>query len=116
MRNDSLPTVQSQYTPRATAAAPPPPREERPTEKAVLNAISSVSEWFELGQQLDIPFSTLDEIEKDYHKYGTSRQRGKMVHTWLTTDLNASWSKLCEALDKIRQNVLAEDLRQNCCS
>ena len=85
---------------------------EQPSELEVGNAISSLNQWFELGQQLEIPYDVLEAIEIDCDKHGTKRQRSKMVHTWLQREPAASWSKLCGALDRMGERALAQDIRE----
>ena len=85
---------------------------EQPSELEVVNAISSLNQWFELGQQLGLPYDVLEAIEIDCDKHGTKRQRSKMVHTWLQREPAASWSKLCGALDRMGERALAQDIRE----
>ena len=85
---------------------------EQPSELEVVSAISSLNQWFELGQQLEIPYDVLEVIEIDCDKHGTKRQRSKMVHTWLQREPAASWSKLCGALDRMGEKALAQDIRE----
>ena len=83
-----------------------------PAELDINNAIATVNEWFELGQQLGLEFDVLEKIEIDNDKYGLKRQRGKMVNTWLRSDPEASWSKLCAALDTIGERAVAQNIRE----
>ena len=85
---------------------------EQPSELEVANAISSLIQWFELGQQLGLPYHDLKEIMIDFDKYGTGLQRSTMVHTWLQREPAASWSKLCGALDRMGERALAQDIRE----
>ena len=85
---------------------------EQPSELEVVNAISSLNQWFELGQQLGLPYDVLEAIMIDFDKYGTRLQRSKMVHTWLQREPAASWSKLCGALDRMGERALAQDIRE----
>ena len=85
---------------------------ERPTELEVNNSISSVNNWFLLGQQLEMEFDILDAILRDYAVYGTGYQRSKMVNTWLKSDPAASWSKLCGALERVGEGALAQGIRE----
>ena len=82
-------------------------------ELDINNAIATVNEWFELGQQLGLDFDVLEIIQIDNDKYGLKRQRGKMVNTWLRSDPEASWSKLCVALDTIGERAVAQNIRES---
>ena len=84
-----------------------------PAELDVNNAISSVNNWFQLGQQLGVEFETLETILRDFDKFGTSLQRSKLVNTWLRNDHEASWSKLCVALDTIGERAVAQNIRES---
>ena len=76
------------------------------------NAISNVNNWFDLGEQLEMEFSVLEEIEISEAIHGISRQRSKMVNTWLKSDPAASWSKLCGALERVGEGALAQVIRE----
>ena len=81
-------------------------------ELAVKNAISKVNYWFGLGEHLGMEFHVLEEIRMDEVKFGLGHQRSTMVHKWLSSDLKASWNKLCDALDAIEERAAAEDIRE----
>ena len=82
----------------------------------VANALSAVNDWFELGQQLELPYNVLEAIQIDLDRYGTKRQRSKMVHTWLQRDPAASWSKLCAALENMGEKSAAEGIKAKHCT
>ena len=81
-------------------------------ELAVKNAISKVNYWFGLGENLGMEFHVLEEIRMDEVKFGRGHQRSTMVHKWLSSDLEASWNKLCDALDEIGERAAAENIRE----
>ena len=68
--------------------------------------------WYALGEQLKLSTSTLDCIRKDHSVDGTVHQCGRMVNKWLRLDLEASWSKLCVALEAIGENAVAGAIRR----
>ena len=68
--------------------------------------------WYALGEQLKLSTSTLDCIRKDHSVDGTVHQCGRMVDKWLRLDLEASWSKLCVALEAIGENAVACAIRK----
>ena len=81
-------------------------------ELDVKNAISKVNYWFSLGEHLGMEFDVLEEI-RIYDVYlGLGHQRSTMVHEWLSSDLEASWNKLCDALDAIGERAAAEEIRE----
>ena len=81
-------------------------------ELAVLNAISKVNYWVDLGEHLGMEFYVLEEIRMDEIKFGLGHQRSTMVHKWLSSDLEASWNKLCDALDAMGERAAAEEIRE----
>ena len=57
-------------------------------------------------------FETLEAILTDFDKFGTRLQRSKLVNTWLRSDPEASWSKLCGALESVGERAVAQDIRE----
>ena len=68
-------------------------------------------QWYELGLLLLEPKyeNYLKTIEGDVRN--DSRTCRKMFDKWLTTDLQASWDKVIEALTLIGLNNVASDLK-----
>ncbi len=64
--------------------------EEEFTALNVLNRIEDVTRWKDLGLQLGLKSSRLDEIEDNF--------KLKMITLWIATDRDASWEKLEIAL------------------
>ena len=69
--------------------------------------------WKELGHELGLDDSTLDDINEEY---GTLRERfKKCLHTWLKREdsnkQTKSWKTLVEALDKMGQKEVAKSIR-----
>ena len=65
--------------------------------------------WYDVGIQLDIPDSVLDEIERDWlQDVHTARRR--MFQAWLRTG-RASYRALAGALDRSGETALAEQIR-----
>ena len=71
------------------------------------------SEWYPLGMQLGVSKETLDIIER--MTCGGEQQKFRMIATWLKTDRHASWSKLCDSLKALDENVLALKIEQDYC-
>ena len=67
----------------------------------VLSVIADVSNWRNLGTQLGIESSKLDEIDR----CPVEEQKTKMVTTWLNCDENPSWDKLYRALRRPSVNM-----------
>ena len=74
-------------------------------------ALTNLLDWHKLGLLLGIKKIKLDVIRLDFDKYGSERQRDEMIDLWLHSDRDASWEKLCTALENMDQNTIAEHIR-----
>ena len=86
-----------------------------PTYLNVTTALETLVDWHKLGVMLEIEKSTLDSIKIDYAPWGTARQRDELVSVWLRSDTQASWIKLCRALEDMRERQLAEQIKSKYC-
>ena len=73
--------------------------------------LKSVSDWQTLGTKLGLPDHMIEEIRINANVYGIVQQRQRMITRWLDYDLNASWSKLADALEEMGSNKVAKDIR-----
>ena len=80
-----------------------------PDLKDVVIAVKDVAEWRDLGLQLGLPDATLASIAMHPDIEG---HRRTMLSKWLESDLEASWEKLADALDRIGKNVIAANIRR----
>ena len=80
-------------------------------DRLVSMALTNLLDWHKLGLLLGIKKIKLDRIRLDFDKYGSERQRDEMVSFWLRSDRDASWEKLCIALENIDHNTIAEHIR-----
>ena len=85
--------------------------------RCVRGAIFSIHhKWYNIGLELDIPFSTLDAIEMNYRT--SDRCLTEMLKQWLTRDFPApTWSKLVEALssEPVGEQRLAKEIHTQHC-
>ena len=83
--------------------------------KDLLQCLSSVStEWFQLGVQLNLPFSKLRAIECACNS-GSDIIKCKrlMLQEWLKIPaLKPSWYSLVDALHQLDENVVAKNIAQ----
>ena len=71
--------------------------------------MEEVAEWYQLGVQLGVPTGKLKEIERNYL---ADNQRCKTeVLTWWCQNIQVSWIKLAQAVERTGYKVLAEKLR-----
>lgn len=61
------------------------------------NVLNALVEWEDLGTELGIKSSKIREIDRN-RKGVVGRCRYDLIDYWLSSDRNASWEKLIEAL------------------
>lgn len=80
-------------------------------KETLRNSHFSSTDWFELGMDLDIEYNNLKAIEKNYEqKGGADRCLTECLAEWLRSDVKATYRELVNALKKIKQNAVAEDI------
>ena len=80
------------------------------TEKELVEATITVSDWHSLGLQLNLTMIELRDIDVIYHKEGLKRIKAEMFHVWLKTSSSASWADLKKALKMIGENNVASKI------
>ena len=81
-----------------------------PELKQLTIACKSVTEWYELGIQLDLSTSQLKDIEVTYKVNGMKRLRSEMFDAWLKSSPKATWGDLITALKNMNENRVASDI------
>ena len=61
--------------------------------------------WREVGRQLHLKTSLLDEIDADCCVYGVRRCCSRMFEEWLKQDSEASWYAVWSACKKVKENL-----------
>ena len=79
----------------------------------VTAALRTLIDWHFLGVELGVHKSQLDMIEGDYSHI--RRRRNELINVWLSNDTQASWRKLCRALEDIDERALAAEIRSQYC-
>jgi len=69
------------------------------------------ADWFQLGVQLGVKPAKLQQIRQDCSGK-TEQCHTEMLNCWLQGDLEASWGKVVEALQRRDHLVLAEKLQR----
>lgn len=81
----------------------------------LLDAVRDVVDWHSLGVELKLSAADLRAIEVQYSVHGVARQKSAMFDRWLAQDVDASWSKLAAALDRMGENKAARAVREKYC-
>ena len=61
--------------------------------------------WREVGHQLHLKTSILDEIDADCRVHGVRRCCTRMFEEWLKQDTEASWYAVLSACTKVKENL-----------
>ena len=83
-------------------------------ESILLSKLKRVTDWHTFGIHLQIPSYELDIIHQQFSTIGVERCKSEMFHLWLRTNVNASWLDVADALEKLNEVVLANEVRQIC--
>ena len=86
-----------------------------PTIRDLLDAVRDVVDWHSLGLELKLSAADLRTIELQYSVHGVPRQKSAMFDRWLAQDVDASWSTLAAALDRMGENKAARAVREKYC-
>ena len=78
--------------------------------RLLLNDLTCVRRTYELGLELGVPESDLDDIEVDY-RYVADRRR-ETLRKWERIDERPSWSKLVRALVAINERRVARNIAE----
>ena len=76
--------------------------------------VEVTAEWYSLGLQLDLTEDALDTIENDFAQSSSTCKR-KMFSKWLTSNKDASYTTLVDALVKIDKKIVAENVSKKFC-
>ena len=78
--------------------------------RLLLNDLMCVRRMYELGLELGVPESDLDDIEVDY-RYVADRRR-ETLRKWERIDERPSWAKLVRALVAINERHVARNIAE----
>ena len=68
--------------------------------------------YYDIGLELNIGNDKLRIIQHDLRFPNLEEKCREMLNLWLENDISATWGKLCEALERKNQSVLARDIRE----
>ena len=84
------------------------------TTYLLVRELNGVTEWQELGLILGLRYAKIQEIERAY--LDTSSRRSAMLAKWMREESNPSWEMVIEALEKMFEYRLADQLRVKYCT
>ena len=75
--------------------------------------LKTVTNWYSLGIQLNVPDYELRKIDQDFH--GSDHKMSAMLSHWLNncSEDKLSWQTIADALKHIQHNNLARKLEGN---
>ena len=80
--------------------------------KNLINALRKLTDWYDLGLQLDIEDHCLEKFLSENH--AIEERKRAMLRFWLQSDEEASWEKLLLALREMKQHCLAKEIEKKC--
>ena len=83
------------------------------TVDQLVQELNEVTEWQSLGNFLGLSVSVIKEINQDCHD--TASKRLAMFDKWLRNEVNPSWEKIVEGLEKMSELRLANWLKNKYC-
>ena len=82
-----------------------------PSVKLLCSELNDVVNWERFGTYLNLE-NEIRKIRADYILYGVERCKQELYHLWLERNVEASWSLICNALEKTDYVTLGSKLRQ----
>lgn len=82
-----------------------------------MNALNDVSQWYQLGVQLEVEIAQLKKIKSQFCNDldGLSLMKIEMLYAWLQSNPAASWGNLVAALRRIKLFSVAQDIENKYC-
>ena len=65
-----------------------------------MSELTEVTEWHQLGVQLEVPVVTLQTIESN-HPNDAQRRKTEVLIWWFQNSLEISWEKLAQAVEAV---------------
>ena len=78
-----------------------------------MSELTEVTEWHQLGVQLEVPPGTLQTIESN-HPNDAQRRKTEVLIWWFQNSLEISWEKLAQAVEAVGGHAaIAKRLKKN---
>ena len=82
-----------------------------PTVHLLAKELKEVNDWYTFGVALDIPVRQLRIIQSSNPHAGVDRWLVDMFEYWLSSNPDASWKDIIQALEQTDQLVLAAEVK-----
>ena len=79
----------------------------------VVDAVADVSEWEELACQIDLDLGKLHELQQS--DKSPDRCKKELLRYWIEKDKRASWTKLSQALERMKKAEIAQTIKEKYC-
>ena len=89
----------------------PPADIPLPTVHLLVKELKEVNDWYTFGVALDIPVRQLRIIQSSNPHAGVDRWLVDMFEYWLSSNSDASWKDIIQALEQTDQLVLAAEVK-----
>ena len=80
--------------------------------KNLSSELTTITNWYQLGLYLNLQTHELNKIQQDHAHQGNDRQMVGMLSLWLRRTPNATWGDVVSSLQRMRENRVAENIRQ----
>ena len=84
---------------------------ERPTQAFLVEWLDALGNWKRFGIFLDVSQAHIDKIAKE-NPHSEDDAKMALFSEWLRTSIKASWRDVIEALKKMNELALADEIEQ----
>ena len=84
---------------------------ERPTEAFLVEWLDALGNWKRFGIFLDVSQAHIDKIARE-NPHSEDDAKMALFSEWLRTSIKASWRDVIEALKKMNELALADEIEQ----
>ena len=84
---------------------------ERPTEAFLVDWLDALGDWKKLGLFLNVRTAHIERIARE-NPHSEDDAKMALFSEWLRTSIKASWRDVIEALKKMKELALADEIEQ----
>ena len=88
--------------------------EEAPKPKHLTNQLNPVkSQWWEIGEQLDVEYTHLESIKRD-PTCNNTRRLSEVCHKWIISDNDVTWRRIWTVVERspISNQKLCREIKE----